>query len=257
MPHTLQIFLVTLTILLSSTIGCANNSRGTAPGLVILVPGVAGDGSWYRNIVPALRDHGDQRTVESFGWGAPGFAFFMNFNNVSIHDSAEKKLAAKIVAYRAKHPTEPLDIIAHSAGGGVTLGALAKLPRDVHIRRIILLHPSVSPTYSLPEPLRVCESITLFHSERDTTFLEWRTTNFGTYDNIKTKAAGNVGFDLTSLNAAEKTRIAMYAHCDADKSLGNNGDHFGALSRTFLRDRVMPLFAIPSTPPPTVGGRAR
>lgn len=231
--------------ILTSAMGCTSSSRGSAPGLVLLVPGVAGDGSWYRHVVPALRAAGDERTLESFRWGAPAPAFFLNFNNTSIHESAERKLAERITTYRTEHPKEPLDIIAHSAGGGVTLGALAKLPAGIGVDRIILLHPSVSPGYPLARPLAACDSITLFHSNNDRTFLEWRTGNFGTYDNVKTKAAGNVGFDLTSLNSQDRTRVVMYPHSDADRSLGNDGDHFGALSRAFLQQRVVPILARP------------
>lgn len=227
--------------LLTTAMGCTSSSRGTAPGLVILVPGVAGDGSWYRHVVPALREAGDQRSLESFRWGAPGPAFFLNFNNERIHDAAEQKLADRITTYRAQHPAEPVDILAHSAGGGVTLGALAKLPQGVRVGRVILLHPSVSPTYPLDRALAACDAITLFHSTGDKTFLEWRTSTFGTYDNVKTKAAGHAGFDLTKLSESDRRRVTMIAHSDTDRSLGNNGDHFGALSRDFLRHRVMPV----------------
>jgi pimeloyl-ACP methyl ester carboxylesterase len=153
-PLARKLMLALLTGILASSLGCSNSSKGSAPGMVILVPGVAGDGSWYRNVVPALRSAGDQRTVESFRWGAPSFAFFLNFNSVSIHEAAERQLADRIVAYREQHPMEKLDIVAHSAGGGVILGALSKLPPGVRVNDVILLHPSVSPRISAVEAAR-------------------------------------------------------------------------------------------------------
>lgn len=242
-------FLLLLGINVLGATGCSSGSRGKAPGLVILVPGVAGDGSWYRNVAPALRELGDERTVESFSWGAPGFAFFLNFNNTSIHESAEKKLAQRITKYRAEHPNEPLDIVAHSAGGGVTLGALAKLPADIRVRHILLLHPSVSPAYPLAKPLAGCDSITLFHSAGDKTFLDWRTSHFGTYDNIKTKAAGNAGFDLSGLDPSLRRRVTVIPFTETDRSLGNDGEHFGALARAYLVQRVLPIIAINDAAP--------
>ena len=230
-----------LTALCCCAVGCSSSSPGKAPGLVIFVPGVAGDGSWYRNFTPALRATGDQRTVKSFGWGAPSFAFFMNFNNVSIHEAAERKLADLVVDYRKSHPQVPIDIVAHSAGGGVTLGALSKLPAGIHVRKVILLHPSISPTYALSKPLEASESIDLFYSDRDKTFLDWRTSTFGTYDNVKTKAAGNAGFDMSALDPSLRSKVRMHAYSDGEKALGNDGDHFGALSEPFLRERVLPL----------------
>ena len=222
--------------------GCAaTRSKGDAAGLILFVPGVSGDGSMYRNVIPALREAGDHRTIESFRWGAPGAFFFFNFNNVGIHERAERALAQRIVDYHAAHPAEPLDVIAHSAGGGVTLGALAQLPADVHVRRVVLLHPSVSPTYPLAASLaRVEERLTLFHSDRDTTFLSWRTSNFGTYDNVKTKAAGNAGFDLSSLTAAERAKVTMHTFAPEDDHLGHDGGHFGPLAKPFLTQRVVP-----------------
>ncbi len=247
-PPPTRFALIALSVLLCAyVLGCSSNSRGSAAGLILFVPGVAGDGASYRNIVPALRDAGDERTVESFGWGAPSFAFFMNFNNVTIHESAEKKLAARIVDFRTSHPDEPLDIIAHSAGGGVTLGALRKLPEGIHVGRVLLMHPSVSPTYPVTEALRCCDSITLVHSDRDTTFLKWRTSHFGTYDNVKTTAAGNAGFDLSKIDASARGKLLMVRFEDSDRSLGNDGGHFGPLASAYLRKRIMPLFARPTT----------
>ena len=237
------VFLLLL-ICITTSFGCySTNSHGTSPGLILFVPGATGDGSMYKHVVPALRDNSDQRTIQCFDWGAPAFAFFLNYSNESIHADAEKKLAQHIISIRTDHPKDTLDIIAHSAGGGVTLGALAKLPSDIHVNRVILLHPSVSPDYPLATPLNACESINLFYSHRDKTFLEWRTSTFGTYDNIKTKAAGHLGFNLAVLSEMLLHKIKMHAHIEADQKFANDGGHWGPLSRPFLRECVIPLLA--------------
>ena len=229
-------FLMIFVVSCSST-----NSPGTAPGMILFVPGASGDGSWYKNIVPAIRDSSDQRTIKCIDWGAPKFAFVFNFNTPSIHEAAERKLADEIVCYRKAYPRDPLDIIAHSAGGGVALGALTRLPTGIRVDKVILLHPSVSPTYPLTAPLKACDCVELFCSDQDKTFLSWRTSTFGTYDNVNTKAAGNQGFDLSALSAAVRSKIRTHAYTESDRALENDGDHFGALSLPFLRERVVPL----------------
>ena len=211
--------------------------------MILFIPGASGDGLSYKNIIPTIRDCSDQREIKCIEWGAPSFAFIFNFNTASIHTAGESKLVDEIVAYRKSHPHEPLDILAHSAGGGVTLGALAKLPAGIHVDKIVLLHPSVSPTYPLKSLLKSCSSIDLFYSDHDTTFLHWRTGTFGTYDNIKTKAAGNCGFDLSALGTNERDKIHSHGYTESDRALDNDGGHFGALSRAFLRERVVPVFA--------------
>jgi pimeloyl-ACP methyl ester carboxylesterase len=229
------------TLIAALLIGCSSGSRGVAPGTVILVPGVGGDGLAYRNVVPALRACGDDRTVESFRWGAPGPAFFLNFSNAGIHGRAERALADRLATIRHERPGERLDLVAHSAGGGVVLGALARLPEGVRVDRVVLIHPSVSPTYPLDASLARADRVELFCSDRDTTFLSWRTSTFGTYDNVKSRAAGNAGF------ASEHPQLTTHRYdASADAKLGHDGGHFGALARDFLASRVAPLIAVPS-----------
>lgn len=242
--------LATLAIALLA-VGCSSGSKGDAPGVVVLVPGVAGDGSWYRNVAPALRDAGDRRTVEPFTWGVPGPGFVLNFNNEAIHARAERGLAERLVELRRQWPQSPIDVVAHSAGGGVTLGALAQLPADVRIDRVVLLNPSVSPSYRLDASLgHIAGPLHVFSSAKDTAFLKWRTSNFGTYDNVKTPAAGNAGFDVKALPAPLQARVVAHPYDDkADGSLGHDGGHFGALAKPYLAARVAPLIAAPAATP--------
>lgn len=227
------------------SVGCSSGSRGTAPGVVLLIPGVGGDGPSYRHVVPALRACGDERPVESFVWGVPGPGFFFNFNNAAVHERAERALADRLATLRRERPDGRIDLIAHSAGGGVALGALARLPADVRVGRLVLIHPSVSPAYPLNASLAHVDGIELFCSDRDTTFLSWRTATFGTYDNVKSRAAGNAGF------SADDPRLTTHRyHPAADAPLGHDGGHFGALARLFLERRIVPLIVSASSAPP-------
>lgn len=222
--------------------GCgARKPIGAGPDVVFVVPGVAGDGLGYNGLIRALRD-ADPGTVRVFAWGAPKPLFFANFSSASIHDRAEVGLAEQIDAWRCENPGARVLLVGHSAGCGVILGALPRLTTADPVNEVVLLAPSVSPGYDLaPAMQRVSGSVHVFFSERDTLFLKWRTGNFGTYDRIRTPAAGHLGFDASKLPADLRPRLVQHPHDPQWQRLKNNGGHFGALSEPFARERVTPL----------------
>jgi len=217
--------------------GCAPRATPGASRVVVFVPGVSGDGPWYAGLKRGL---GDVR-IETHSWGAPLPLFAMNFSNRRIHDEAEAKLARRLRKLVQDHRPARVDIVAHSAGCGVALGALRQIDRPI-VTSVVLLAPSVSPTYDLARSLaHVQGNIHAFHSDRDTLFLSWRTSNFGTYDNVRAKAAGNAGFDLSALAPELRGRIVQHAYDPAWRELGNDGSHDGPLAQAFVKRVVAPL----------------
>ncbi|CAN5349738.1 hypothetical protein BH09PLA1_BH09PLA1_14020 [soil metagenome] len=235
--------IATLLLVFICIAGCSAQSdriRPSQSNVIFLVPGVAGPSRSYQNLIDGIHDGGIDRPVQIVSWGAPSMFFFMNFSNTSIHESAERSLAERITKWHAEHPNATIDIVAHSAGCGVTLGALKQLPQGCTVSTIVLLAPSVSPQYELEPATRAVTGIThVYFSDRDTTFLEWRTGNFGTYDNIKTPAAGNRGF------VSAPPGVKQHGYDPSWNSLGNDGGHFGGLSRSFARDVIAPLLSSP------------
>ena len=235
--HTATLLGVTLAI----NFGCAHQTPQAAVErdqltttqpvrrVAFMIPGVFGDGVWYDGMINAGKAAGDSTgTVE---WGSSKPLFFQNFSDPDVHAEAEKKLAAAIDATPA---SQQIDIIAHSAGCGVTLGALARCHRRVST--VVLLAPSVSPWYKLDAALsHVDNKLYSFYSSRDTTFLKWRTGNFGTYDNVKSYAAGYSGFE------AHDPKLVQIAYDPKWESLGNNGGHDGWLAEKWLLTEVSPL----------------
>jgi len=219
--------------------GCATKAKHA--DTIFFLPGVAGDGSWYSGLRDGLRDGGVTRDVVTVAWGAPGPLFGMNFSNQDVHDDAEKKLAKILVEHQQRFPSARIDLLGHSAGCGVILGALAQLPVDFRIGRVVLLSPSVSPTYDLNPALARCDQLVVFVSNHDTTFLDWRTSHFGTYDRVKTKAAGNVGFDVSKIDSKLASRFSQHPYDPAYRRLGNDGGHFGATARGFVHHRISDL----------------
>lgn len=232
-----QATLITVLLLLA---GCAQPRAKTAD-VVFFVPGAIGDGGWYSSLRSGLRDGGMERPLVTVSWGAPKAMFALNFSNAGIHENAEKKLASVIADHSERFPEGRIDLIGHSAGCGVILGAMRKLDNSHKIHSIVLIAPSVSPAYDINHALLRSTRIDAFISERDTTFLSWRTSNFGSYDNVKTKAAGHLGFDLGHYPPALAEKITQHRYSDEWKTLGNDGGHFGSLSRKFVKAHIAPL----------------
>ncbi|MGH7175798.1 MAG: esterase/lipase family protein [Tepidisphaeraceae bacterium] len=173
-------------------------------------------------MIDALHASGIDTPFQIVTWGAPPALFFLNFQTRSIHAQAERQLRDRILAWRSEHPRGRVDLIGHSAGCGVILGALSGAPAEAQVKTVILLAPSVSPSYDLaPALARVSGTICVFHSDSDWLHLAWRTSTFGTYDNVKTRAAGNVAFDLSQLPVSQSTRVVQLQH---------DAGHFGCVT---------------------------
>ncbi|HEY1629583.1 MAG TPA: hypothetical protein VGF52_06970 [Tepidisphaeraceae bacterium] len=222
-----------LGLILLVSVGCAATPHD-ASDVIFIVPGVSGD-------VGGMKIGLSQgpRSVEAVSWGMPPVLFFMNFSTKSIHDNAEKKLAQMILQWRQTHPSAQIDLVGHSAGCGVILGALPRIGEN-RVGDVVLLAPSVSPTYDLHPALeKIAGQVDVFYSEHDTTFLKWRDSHFGTYDRIKIAAAGYSGF----VGNYPSEKLVQRPYQDRWRDLGNDGGHFGPLAERFVHDVVAPLLA--------------
>ncbi|HSI32043.1 MAG: hypothetical protein ACAI43_13890 [Phycisphaerae bacterium] len=225
--------------------------------VVVFVPGVGGDGATYAGLKRALAAPAgtDLRILD---WGLSGPFFVLNLQDPDVHAEAETALARWLETWRAQNPRASIDLVGHSAGCGVILGALKRLPaggtplvnaspvtplprpdsvdRAVRVRNVVLLASSVSPGYDLQPALRhVAGRVHSFHSDRDVWSLKWRTSASGTYDNVKTPAAGHAGF------ACAHACLAQHAYDAAWDALGNDGGHSGSVAESFVRAVVAPL----------------
>jgi pimeloyl-ACP methyl ester carboxylesterase len=224
-----------MSIILLATCGCAATPPiHDAADVIFIVPGVNGE---IGGMMAGLSQ--GPRSVQSVSWGMPPPLFFMNFSDKPIHDAAEKKLAQTIAQWRQMHPDGQIDLVGHSAGCGVILGALP-LIGEVRVGDVVLLAPSVSPTYDLHPALeKIAGQLHVFYSQHDTVFLQWRDSHFGTYDRIKTSAAGFAGFAGMYLS----DKVVQHQYQDQWRDLGNDGGHFGTISEPFVREILAPLLA--------------
>jgi pimeloyl-ACP methyl ester carboxylesterase len=234
--------LIALLILIAG--GCeAHQIPDNADRAVLLIAGAAGDLPGYHAIAEGLKDGGLDVPVRIWTWGAPPPLFAMNLQTQSIHAAAEEELAKIIADWLDSHPAGSLILIGHSAGCGMLLGALGRLPPEAMVESVVLLAPSVSPGYELsPALVHVRQRMHVVYSDRDTFWLAWRTGTFGTYDNVRTPAAGNSGFaNVERLPPDLRVRLVQHPYGPAWNSLGNDGGHFGALSNRFAADVIAPM----------------
>ncbi len=224
------------------TTGCVSNAPLEGQDLLVIVPGCAGDGFWYDALRDSVSENQPGRIVRTFKWGLPLPLYMMNLQDAGVHSAAEKSFARALEKWRERYPSGQLTLVGHSAGCGVILQSLRQMEKPIEVESVILLAPSLSPDYNLsPSLAHVKNCLHVFHSDRDTLWLGWRTSTFGTYDSIKTPAAGKVGFNLTSLDPALHSKVIQHPYEDQWNDLGNDGGHFGLLARQFTLEKIEPL----------------
>lgn len=233
----LPIFLIAL-----AGAGCRYNDPLEGQNLVVLVPGCAGDGFWYNDLRKSVAATQPAVTVRTFEWGAPKFLYVLNLQDQKIHDEAEAALAKAIKSWRDRYPAGRLTLLGHSAGCGVILGSLSRLEKRVDVENVVLLAPSVSPDYQIAPALRqIAGTLHVFFSDSDRLWLGWRTSTFGTYDSVKSEAAGKVGLNVEQLDSNLRCKIVQHSYEREFLELGNGGGHFGPLARRFDQKVIAPL----------------
>ena len=155
------------------------------------------------------------------------------------------RLAGEIMSYHESHRGHAIYLVAHSAGSGVALTALAALPPET-VNRVILFAPSVSTDYDLRPALRCPkDGIDVFYSHRDIFSLSFAVAFVGTSDGCQgCQAAGRFGFRVQAESPEDallyaKLRQHPWDRCQA--RAGNPGFHSGARRAKFLHNCVLPL----------------
>ncbi len=230
---------------------CAPPSANTSTLLV--VNGIDGPGPWYNSMIDGLREADAADRVEMFGWGAP-LMIWPNLFFPVLHTSAEQRLADRIVEYRRQSPDGRITLMGHSAGCGVIINALQRLPGGTKVDTVVLLAPCVGEHHDLSSALNhVNGMMHVFYSDRDDLLLSTALT--GTYDNAWNGAAGRQGFTNTSgLLPALQARLRQHAYDPAWQKLGYGGGHFGFRDPRFVAAVLAPLAA--SRDRVTAGGKS-
>ena len=218
----------------------------SATSTVLIVNGADGPGPWYNSLVEGLKQGGAADRIERVNWGAP-WLVWPNLSFTPLHTAAEKRLVARIDRYRKQSPEGSITLVGHSAGCGVILDALKRLPEGTKVENVILLAPAVSNGYDVAPAIPHVEGrLHVFYSGRDQLLLRFSTRLTGTYDHVWTGAAGFEGF-TDQLPADLAARFEQHAYQPEWKALGHNGGHFGYRSPAFAASVLAPLAAAGSS----------
>jgi pimeloyl-ACP methyl ester carboxylesterase len=206
--------------------------------MVIVVPGLGGDGGDYAKVVHALHDAGCQDRLCVFNWGCSWALFPITLSCTGVHHDTERRLAAQVTQWRNDHPGCHIALIGHSAGAGVIVGMLGRLDNSITIGPIILLAPALSPDFDLRPALAHSNCIHVFFSPDDWFWQGIGSTIFGGYDGVHRDGAGRRGFTLAQLSDDQKRKVIQHPWQPQWKSLGEDGGHFDWMSGAFV-DRVL------------------
>ena len=230
--------------LICATFAAGCSTATVAPNrsnIVIVVPGVGGDGAAYAQVVHSLEVHGSGDCLSVSDWGSSWPIFFISVSSAQWHRNAELHLAEQITQRREKHPTGRIVLVAHSAGAGVTLGAVARLGPGIVVGPVILLAPDLSPDFDLRPALQHAEIIHVFYSPHDEFFQGIGPEIVGTYDRVNCDGAGLRGFSLANLDACEKARVIQHSYQNDWRKLGNDGGHYDWLAEPFVAAVIKPI----------------
>ena len=208
MKKLIILFVLSMTLIIG---GCSNSTVTTSgtpeKGAVWLVPGIEGQALLVGSVEKALHANGYGGLVNRFNWGNPLIPLW----NLCSDDHKEKqsqRLADEIVEYSRKNPGKPIDIIGYSGGGGLAVLAVEKLPENVNVRNVTLVHGALSPEYDLTNALvKIDGKLRNVYSTADWLILGIGTRIFGTIDEVKTDSAGMVGFDIAKAVPDAEQRI--------------------------------------------------
>jgi pimeloyl-ACP methyl ester carboxylesterase len=166
-----------------------------ARGLVVILPGIEGEGFLNHNIAYGLNDARVPGAIEVFDWTRGRLFMFHNLINRRRNLEQADLLVRRIRDYRANCPDRPVHLVAHSGGTGIVAMALEHLRENEAIAAAIFLGSALSPTYDLAPALRRTQcGIYNFYSKYDYFYLGAGTRAFGTIDRRRSAAAGKVGF---------------------------------------------------------------
>ena len=217
-----------------------------ARGYILLLPGVECTATSMRGIYRGLRDAGIDRAIVFEPWGYRGFGTFRNLPAYALNRERAGRIAQNLVAYRAAHPSAPIQIVGFSGGGAMALFVAEALPADLVLDRIVLMGAALSPRYETAQAVSHCaRGMVNFYSPGDWFMAGLATKMFGTMDRKRTSTAGRKGFRAESGELRSSPGLTQVAWQPAWRKLGHDGGHSGWLARVWARDILASQLSVP------------
>jgi pimeloyl-ACP methyl ester carboxylesterase len=212
---------------------------------VVLVANGSGDfRTVSTNLERAVAEAHAPLAVETFVWSLGRGRYVADHVDHANHLAQARLLACRVAEHRRACPGGRVHLVGHSAGCAVVLAAAELLPPD-SVDRVVLLAPSVCPTYDLRPALRTARrGIDVYYSDEDRVVLGVGMRIVGTADRACRVAAGQYGFTPVGTcpeDAALYGRLRQHPWDVVVAWTGHDGGHYGSNQTGFLRAYVLPL----------------
>ncbi len=219
-------------------------------GLTLVIVGVNGNNILSAGLAPGLVEGGYPGAVEVVDWTTRFWPLFIyHLRAEGRHDKYAHLIAEKIVAYQARYPGRPVNLVGYSAGAVVAVETLEALPENTAIDRAVLLAGAISPLYDLSVALEHArDGIVNYHQTQDVVALWAGTTLAGTADGMHLPSAGAVGFWVppgASLDTRHlyRDKLVQLPYKPQMALSGNFGGHFQCVARPFVARWIAPTLA--------------
>ena len=206
------------------------------------LPGIGGEMPIDHNMTSGLKAGGFPGAIEIYDWTEhdPGLSALL----ARQRNEREAARIAQMIEKRLKeNPNLKLTLTSHSAGTGLAVWALEKLPEGMQVQTLVLLASALSPRYDLTEALKhVRGKAYSYYSNGDTIVLGAGTKMFGTVDGVKSESAGLAGFSPPK--DADLKQYEKLVQVPYDKEwlkYNDTGDHIGCMSRSFAQHVLAPV----------------
>jgi pimeloyl-ACP methyl ester carboxylesterase len=226
----------------------AGQSPATQPGgeskdvWLLHLPGIGGEMPIDHAMTRGLKDGGYASQIEIYDWTEhdPGLGALLARQR---NEREAKKISQMIEKRLEDNPKLQITLTSHSAGTGLAVWALEKLPDGMQVQTLVMLASALSPKYDLTAALKhVRGKAYLYYSSGDTLVLGAGTKLFGTVDGVNSEAAGLVGFSRPK--GADEKQYDKLVQVPYDKgwlAYHDAGDHIGCMSRSFARHVLAPI----------------
>lgn len=205
-------------------------------GLTVYCHGAGNLDFAHRSIRDGLLAAGHRGQVYSYVWT---MSFVPPVDQV-VRPWVEKRaegLARLIETYQQRYPGRPVNLIGLSAGSGVVVWALEKLPPGHGVDNVVLLSSSLSADYDLrPALAHVKGKLYNFYWPGDPLLGNIVKKGFFTVDGrFRAQSAGLVGFRQAD------ERVENIHWEPLEKTLANYRGHTDCTRAEFVRDEIAPL----------------
>ncbi len=214
-----------------------------AYGLLWMFPGLIGEAGELDDAYRGLREAGLLKEVHIFDWDRPLPDFSTHLFDYGANRRQAAYVADRIVAYRAKYPDKPIDLVGYSAGAALAVWVAEELPDGFKLNNVVLCQAALSPTYDLTRALEHIDGkLIAMYSERDVFLGGWFCTVWGTMDRILVPAAAQIGFllEVAVPDAELRERVEQVGWNEEWEAAGHSGLHMPILQYRWNRYIVAP-----------------